>query len=142
MNQKFDKNRIALIIGGILVVLGLWQLARHFFGNFFAALWNVIGIVIGVLGSVVIVVIGILLLVAARKDKLQFPKGKKLYRSTGNKKIAGVCGGIAEYFNTDHATIRIIALVLAVISWYIVIPLYLVLWAVVPPDTQSFNTWI
>jgi hypothetical protein len=117
MNQGSNKNKIALIIGGVLVFLGLWQLAQHFFGNFFHALWNVIGIVIGVLGSLVVIAAGILLVIAARKDKLQLPRGKKLYRSTSNKKIAGVCGGIAEYLSLDHATIRIITLFLAVVSW-------------------------
>ena len=33
---------------------------------------------------------------------------KKLYRSTTNKVISGVCGGIAEYFNIDPILIRII----------------------------------
>ena len=28
-------------------------------------------------------------------------EGKKLYKSSTDKKIAGVCGGIAEYFNID-----------------------------------------
>jgi phage shock protein PspC (stress-responsive transcriptional regulator) len=142
MNQGSNKNKIALIVGGVLVFLGLWQLAQHFFGNFFHALWNVVAIVIGVLGSLVVVAAGILLVIAARKDKLQLPQGKKLYRSTSNKKIAGVCGGIADYLSLDHATIRIIALFLAVVSWYIILPLYLILWIIVPPDTQSFNTWI
>lgn len=34
---------------------------------------------------------------------------KKLYKSN-EKKIFGVCGGIAEYFNLDPTIIRIIAL--------------------------------
>jgi len=33
--------------------------------------------------------------------------GKKLYKSDTDKKIAGVCGGIAEYFNVDPALVRI-----------------------------------
>ena len=33
--------------------------------------------------------------------------GKKLYRSTSNRMIAGVCGGIAEYFNVDPTIIRL-----------------------------------
>jgi phage shock protein C len=142
MNQGFDKNRIALIIGGVLVFLGLWRLTQHFFGDFLAGLWNVASIVIGIAGSLVIIAAGILLVVAARNDKLRLPKDKKLYRSTGNRKIAGICGGIAEYLTVEHATVRIITLVLAVVSWYIVVPLYLVLWIVIPPDTQSFDTWI
>lgn len=33
---------------------------------------------------------------------------KKLYRSNDEKKIAGVCGGIAEYFRIDPTIVRLI----------------------------------
>ena len=33
---------------------------------------------------------------------------KKLYRSAHDKKLLGVCGGIAEYFNIDPTVIRVI----------------------------------
>ena len=33
--------------------------------------------------------------------------GKKLYKSATDKKIAGVCGGIAEYFDMDPTLIRL-----------------------------------
>ncbi len=32
---------------------------------------------------------------------------KKLYRSTVDKKICGVCGGIAKYFNIDPTLVRL-----------------------------------
>ena len=32
---------------------------------------------------------------------------KKLYRSTENRVIAGVCGGIAEYFDIDPTLVRL-----------------------------------
>ena len=32
---------------------------------------------------------------------------KKLYRSTTDKKLAGVCGGFAEYFGVDTTLIRL-----------------------------------
>ena len=32
---------------------------------------------------------------------------KRLYRSNTNKMVAGVCGGIAEYFNVDPTLVRI-----------------------------------
>lgn len=38
--------------------------------------------------------------------------GKKLYRSRTDRKVCGVCGGIAEYFNIDSVLVRIIAVVL------------------------------
>ena len=34
-------------------------------------------------------------------------EGKKLYKSSTDKKIAGVCGGIAEYFNIDPTLVRL-----------------------------------
>ena len=33
---------------------------------------------------------------------------KKLYRSVSNKKLAGVCAGLAEYLNMDATIIRLI----------------------------------
>ena len=33
---------------------------------------------------------------------------KKLYRSVNDKKIAGVCGGLAKYLNIDPTVIRVI----------------------------------
>ena len=34
-------------------------------------------------------------------------EAKRLYRSSTEKKILGVCGGIAEYFNVDPTLIRL-----------------------------------
>lgn len=33
---------------------------------------------------------------------------KKLYRNTGNKMIAGVCAGIADYINIDPTLVRLL----------------------------------
>ena len=33
---------------------------------------------------------------------------KKLYRSDIDKKLCGVCGGIAEYFNIDSTIVRLL----------------------------------
>lgn len=32
---------------------------------------------------------------------------KKLYKSSTDKKLAGVCGGITEYFNIDSTLVRL-----------------------------------
>ncbi|MBO6047037.1 MAG: PspC domain-containing protein [Erysipelotrichaceae bacterium] len=39
---------------------------------------------------------------------------KKLYRSTRDRKIAGVCGGIGEYANVDPTIIRAIFAIFAI----------------------------
>ena len=40
-------------------------------------------------------------------------KSKRLYRSQSNKMIAGVCGGIADYFEIDPTLIRLIVVAIA-----------------------------
>ena len=37
---------------------------------------------------------------------------KKLYRSNTDKKLCGVCGGIAEYFSIDSTIVRLILVAL------------------------------
>ena len=33
---------------------------------------------------------------------------RRLYRSRTNRKLAGVCGGLAQYFNTDPTLVRVL----------------------------------
>ncbi len=39
---------------------------------------------------------------------------KKLYKSRSNKKICGVCGGLAEYLECDPTVVRLIAALLII----------------------------
>lgn len=57
---------------------------------------------------------------------------KRLYRSTHDRKIAGVCGGIAEYFNIDPVIIRVIAILLLLPGGLPGLVPYVVLWIIVP----------
>lgn len=56
---------------------------------------------------------------------------KKLFRSRKDRKIAGVCGGLAEYFNLDPTLMRIIFLVALLCcsfgGW-----IYLIVWICAP----------
>jgi phage shock protein PspC (stress-responsive transcriptional regulator) len=56
---------------------------------------------------------------------------RKLYRSRTNRKLGGVCGGLAEYFNTDATLIRVLFVVLAVMGGSGVL-IYLLMWIIVP----------
>ena len=56
---------------------------------------------------------------------------RRLTLSSNDKKIAGVCGGIAEYFNVDPTLIRIIAVVLALLGGGGLIA-YLLAWVIMP----------
>ena len=58
-------------------------------------------------------------------------ENKKLYLSE-DKKIAGVCGGIAEYLNCDPTVIRVIYARLTIVTIFSGVIIYLILWAVIP----------
>ncbi|HSJ43307.1 MAG TPA: PspC domain-containing protein [Euzebyales bacterium] len=59
--------------------------------------------------------------------------GRRLYRSRSNRVVAGVCGGIAEYFGWNPTVVR-----LAVLASFILpgtqIIFYLVAWIVIPNE--------
>lgn len=56
---------------------------------------------------------------------------KKLYRSKTNRMMAGICGGLGEYFNIDPSFVRI-AFVLFFFAGGITFFAYLILWLIVP----------
>jgi phage shock protein C len=60
--------------------------------------------------------------------------GKRLMRSSTNYKLAGVCGGIAEYLNADATVVRLIWAILALIPGCVFggIVAYLLAWVIVP----------
>lgn len=58
---------------------------------------------------------------------------KKLTRSTSDRKIAGVCGGLAQYLNVDPTVVRIIFLI-ALICGTIGFWVYLIVWICAPED--------
>ncbi len=61
---------------------------------------------------------------------------KKLHLSSTDKKLGGVCGGIAEYFGLDATLVRIICVLLCLMSKIFII-IYIVSWAVMPSDDQD-----
>jgi phage shock protein C len=44
------------------------------------------------------------------------PPERRLYKSRINRKIAGVCGGIAEFFNLDPSLIRLAFVILLLVG--------------------------
>jgi len=69
---------------------------------------------------------------------------RRLTRSTTDRQIAGVCGGLAEYFNVDATLVRVIWAILTIIPGCIVLGIvaYLVAWFIMPdsPATHAVAT--
>ena len=61
--------------------------------------------------------------------------GKKLLRSRSERWLAGVCGGIAYYFDWDPAVVRLVYLLLSFFSvGFPGLLLYVILWIVMPQE--------
>ena len=58
---------------------------------------------------------------------------KKLFRSKKNRKLAGVCGGLAAYTNTDPTVVRIVYLLLFLFCGVGLLA-YLLMWLLMPEE--------
>lgn len=62
----------------------------------------------------------------------------KIYLERFDKKIAGVCGGLAQYFKIDSSFIRLIFIVTTVCGFGIPILIYLACWLVFPKGPRYY----
>lgn len=56
---------------------------------------------------------------------------KRLYRSKKERVIAGICGGIAEYLETDPTIVRLLW-VIGTLLWGLGLIAYLLAWIIIP----------
>ena len=62
----------------------------------------------------------------------------RLYRSESDKKVAGVCGGIAEYFGIDSTIIRLLWLI-SIVVYGAGLLIYIIA-AIIMPTREDINT--
>lgn len=69
-------------------------------------------------------------------------KMKKLYRSRTDKRIAGVCGGLGEYFGIDATLVRLIVALFVLVAGTGVLA-YILAWIIIPrrPDYTDYNNF-
>ena len=64
---------------------------------------------------------------------------KRLYRSPTEHRIAGICGGLSEYFNVDPVLVRVIFVILFLLSG-VGLMAYIILWLVLPVREKEEGT--
>ncbi|MDI6739811.1 MAG: PspC domain-containing protein [Candidatus Edwardsbacteria bacterium] len=62
---------------------------------------------------------------------------KKLYRSRTNRMIAGVCGGLGEYFEVDPTMVRLLAAVAGLVTFGTAAVVYLIAWVIIPDQPAA-----
>ncbi len=71
------------------------------------------------------------------KEESQYKTGKKLFRDPDTKVVGGVAAGLAAYFGVHNALWVRIAFVIGLFGGGVSLPLYLILWAVIPEAKTS-----
>lgn len=142
-----NKNDKALLWGSILILVGIGLLLKQLGFFYYISLWHVPWQMIW---AIFLIVIGIFLLYNRNPfTKINYgekPVGaddeeatsseesqtRQFYRSTTNKMISGVCGGLAEYFAMDPTIIRLAWILLTLASIGVGILAYIVMVIVFP----------
>jgi phage shock protein PspC (stress-responsive transcriptional regulator) len=104
--------------------------------TFVRVAWVVLSIVPGAGIGGVLAYLGAWLVMPERRGvPATAPAGRRLARSATDRKIAGVCGGLAEYFDVDPTPVRLLWVILTVLPGAILLGVmaYLAAWIVMPP---------
>ena len=100
-------------------------------------LWIVLSIVPGaIVGGIVAYVVAWIIVPELDEPVVQTPGARRLERSMRDRKIAGVCGGLADYFEIDPTVVRVGWAVLTVVPGGIVMGVvaYAVGWFIMPSE--------
>ncbi len=136
LERSVTDRQIGGVCGGLAVYLGLdVTLVR--------ILWVVLSIVPGA------ILFGLIAYVAAWVIVPETPTGdaaaatrRRLSRSRTDVKLAGVCGGLAEFFEVDSTPVRLLWVVLTIFPGAIVcgVVAYVVAWLVMPAASMQAVT--
>jgi phage shock protein C len=141
-SENTSKNLIkdkSLFWGSMLIIFGLFFLLRQaglFYGfEFWRIPWQMVW-------AAFLIIIGLYLLMNRKKKEDTESEtfeinGKKLYRSKIQKMLAGVCGGIAEYFEMDVSIIRILWAIITIASAGFGILIYILMIIIFPERPEN-----
>ena len=98
------------------------------------AAWVVFSIVPGAVIGGLLAYIAAWLVIPEDTGEVPLAQGRRLMRSTADSKIAGVCGGLAEYFGVDATPIRLLWVILSILCGAVIggVIAYLIAWVIIP----------
>jgi phage shock protein C len=104
--------------------------------------WVILSIAPGLLlGGVIAYAVCWILLPIATPLERRLYTGRRLTRANGDRQIAGVCGGLAEYLGVDSTIVRVLSVALAIYPGAIVGGLiaYAIGWIVIPASQAPLS---
>ncbi len=130
---------IAISVAIISIFLWIWALIDCISSKRETSekiIWILIIIFLNVLGAIIYLAFNFskkdTILETSQKSSYKAKgKAKRLFRSRNDKVLGGVCGGIADYFNTDPTFIRLAVVLLFFINGSTFLA-YLIAWLIIP----------
>ncbi len=105
------------------------------------AAWVVFSIVPGAVIGGVVAYLAAWILIPAGQGEGAVGDRRRLMRSATDKKIAGVCGGLAEYFGVDVTPVRLLWVILSILCGAVIggVIAYLVAWIIMPGPREALT---
>ena len=102
--------------------------------------WVALSVVPGLLiGGLLAYVVAWIFIPEAAVGERSHYTGKRLVRSSGNRMIGGVCGGLADYLGIDSTIVRVLFAVLSIYPGVLIggVIAYLIAWFVIPDERAA-----
>lgn len=131
-------TKVAIVIGIVLVVYGVLRFLSLVMPS---SVWSTLSTVLSWIGNIavpiVVIAVGALVIWAAVNGKFGSTRvgtHGPLRRSVSDKALLGVCGGIARYFGISSSVVRVVAIILGLLSPWVMLIVYIILAVVMPSD--------
>jgi len=102
-------------------------------------LWVILSIAGAVIGGVIVYLAAWLIMPEGDDQAAAAAHGRVLRRSTTDRQIAGVCGGLADYFGVDSTLVRLVWVIASIFCGVIIggVIAYLLAWLIIPEATPA-----
>lgn len=139
--RRLTRSRTQGVIGGVCAGLA------EYFGVdvvLVRLLFVILSIAGAIIGGVIVYVAAWLIMPEGTDQAAPAAEGRVLRRSTTDRRIAGVCGGVAEYFQVDSTAVRLLWVVLSIFVGAVIggVIAYLLAWLIIPRAMDSVSTAI
>ena len=127
LRRSLTDRKIAGVCGGLAEYLGVEV-------TIVRLVWVIVTIVPGAIFGGLIAYLLAWLLIPESYARQPAPAGRRLARSATDRKIAGVCGGLGEYFGVDPTAVRLLWVVLSICPGFVLggIAAYVIAWLIMP----------
>ena len=142
MEDNARRSEWLVLLGGGLVLWGIWLILERVLGPIFWPLGWTMHVLNRIGWPLVLVAVGLLLVTRGRRTTMETTNTgyRRLYRSRTDRKIAGVIGGAAVYLGVDATLLRVLYAVLTLMTaFWAGIAIYVIAMILVPEEPVSWT---